>query len=105
MDKMMELAEQHIRESASRLKHIDELMARARSAPRQGSATDQMDSVLNKLQLDRDRLARELDDVQRMPRGDSHAVAKRSEGLRGVLEAVGLQLEQALTAVFDQGKP
>jgi hypothetical protein len=32
MDKMMDLAEQHILESASRLRHIDEMMARARNA-------------------------------------------------------------------------
>jgi hypothetical protein len=102
MDKLTQLADQHIRESELRLKHIDELMAKGRSAAAPTAGETQ--ALLDKLQADRDRLAGELDLIRRLPPATAGDRVQRSEGLKGVLETVGLQLEQALTAVLEQGK-
>ena len=100
MNTLIDLAEQHIRESESRLRHIDELMARARQAPTSASALSETAALLQQIQADRDRLAHELEELRRMPHTQASERASRGEGLRGVLEKVGLQLEQALTAIF-----
>ena len=41
-----------------------------------------------------------FDEMRRQPRHDWPKLAKRGEGLKGVLQAVGLQLEKTLAAVF-----
>jgi hypothetical protein len=104
MDKMKDLVEQHILESASRLRHIDELMARARSAPLKEPTATQTEARLRKIESDRNRLAQELEEIRRLPRGNGSDIVKRTEGLKGLLESVGLQLEQALGAIFEQDK-
>jgi hypothetical protein len=50
------------------------------------------------------RHARELEEIQRLPRGEGSDIVKRGEGLKGLLESVGLQLEQALGAIFERDK-
>ena len=102
MDKMIDLAEQHILESASRLRLIDEMMAKARGARLENSAAAQADARLRQLQSDRDRLAHELEGLQRSPRREGPDFVKRAEGLKGLLGSVGLQLEQLLAAVLER---
>lgn len=104
MDKMRDLAEQHILESASRLRHIDELMARARSAPLKEEAATRTEALLRQVESDRNKLAQELEEIQRLPRGEGSDIVKRAEGLKGLLESAGLQLEQTLGAIFERDK-
>ncbi|WP_298828077.1 hypothetical protein [uncultured Piscinibacter sp.] len=104
MNKMIELAEQHILESESRLRHIDELMARARAAPVKKEAATETEALLRQIEADRNKLARELEEIQRLPRGEGSDIVKRGEGLKGLLESVGLQLEHALGAIFERDK-
>jgi hypothetical protein len=104
MDKMKDLAEQHILESASRLRHIDELMARARSASSKEATGSQTEAQLRQIESHRNRLALELEDIQHLPRGDGSDIVKRGEGLKGLLESLGLQLEQLLAAIFQSDK-
>ena len=104
MDKMKDLAEQHILESASRLRHIDELMARARSAPLKEETAIGTEALLRQIESDRNKLARELEEIQRLPRDEGSDIVKRGEGLKGLLESVGLQLEQVLGAIFEGNK-
>lgn len=104
MDKMRDLAEQHILESASRLRHIDELIAQARTAPLKEEAATRTKALLRQVESDRNKLAQELEEIQRLPRGEGSDIVKRGEGLKGMLAAVGLQLEQALGAIFEQDK-
>ncbi len=104
MTKMKDLAEQHILESASRLRHIDELMEQARTASLKAAMPAQTETLLLQIESDRNKLAGELDALQRMPIAEGSDVVKRSEGLKGLLESVGLQLEQALGAVFQADK-
>lgn len=104
MDNMNDLAEQHILESASHLRHIDELLARARTAPMKKETATQTETLLRQIESDRNKLARELEEIQRLPRGEGSDIVKRGEGLKGLLESVGLQLEQALGAIFERYK-
>ncbi len=102
MNKIAELAEQHIRESELHLRHIDELMVRARKVPLKGASADETEALLRKFQRDRDRFAQELEGVRRLSPGDVTDTVKRGESLKGVLETVGLQLEMALAAIFER---
>ena len=104
MNKIAEMAEQHIRESELHLRHIDELMARARNVPLKGPAATETEALLRKIQLDRDRLAQELDGVRRLSPGDGTDVVQRGETLKGVLETVGVELEKTLAAVFERNE-
>lgn len=104
MDKAMELAEQHILEATSRLRHIDEAMARARSAPLDEARRSQTDLLLQQIEADRNRLAGELEALRRLPRHAGSDILARGEGLKGMLEATGRQMEQVLAAIFDRGR-
>ena len=104
MDKMNDLAEQHILESASHLRHIDELMAQARTAPLKVETASRTEALLRQIEADRNKLAQELEDIQRLPRGERSDIVKRGEGLKGLLESVRLQLEQAIGAIFERDK-
>ena len=101
MDKMKDLAEQHILESASRLRHIDELMARARNAHLEAETATRTEALLRQIESDRNKLARELEEIQRLPRCEGSDIVKRGEGLKGLLESVGLQMEQVLGSIFE----
>jgi len=96
------LVEQHIRESESHLKHIDEMLEKARAAKldSQPGATPDLAKVAH----DRMRLAQELHGLRNAPRPASDEVAERSKGLKGMLQAVGTELEKALVAVVDQNR-
>jgi hypothetical protein len=101
---MIDLAEQHILESESHLRHIDELMVRAREVPLKGTVSDETAALLARIKLDRDRFTQELDEIRRLPARERSEVLKRAEGLKGVLENVGLELEKTLGAIFDQNR-
>ncbi len=100
MNKTADLVEQHVRESELRLRHIDEMMDKARRARLEEPAASEASALLSKIQLDRDRLARELEALRRTPAHEAPIAAERGEGLKGALSAIGLQLEQALGAIF-----
>jgi hypothetical protein len=102
---MIDLAEQHILQSESHLRHIDELMVRAREVPLKGTASDETAALLARIKLDHDRFTQELDEIRcLLPARERSEVLKRAEGLKGVLENVGLELEKTLGAIFDQNR-
>lgn len=93
MDQIAKLVEQRIRESELQLKHVDDLMSKA-SVP--------MGANLSDLKARRDQAAKQLEAVRSQDhtaRDISHA-----EGVKGVLETIGLELEKALLAVFEKDK-
>lgn len=100
MNKSIELAGQHIRESESHLRHIDELMARAGEAALKEHSAAQAKALLGRVQPDRDRVAEELDAIRRLPIGDGAVVVKRGAGLRGAMETISLELDSAITEMF-----
>lgn len=100
MTRIDHLIEQHIRESESRLRHVDEMMHRAKAAEQAVPA--EVAARLAQIKQRRDQVAQQLVEFRARPAGDA-AVAKQSEGLKGMLETMGLELEKALTAIFGQG--
>ncbi|HRK56622.1 MAG TPA: hypothetical protein PLQ67_03760 [Burkholderiaceae bacterium] len=105
MSTLNELAEQHIRESEARLKRIDEMMAQGRNAPaRSADKPNELDALLDRLQSERDLLAAELAHIRSLPLSAHEEAKTRSQGVRGLLDAIGLQLERVLTAIFEQDK-
>lgn len=56
------------------------------------------------VEVDRNKLAQELEEIQRLPHGEGSDIVKRGESLNGLLASVGLQLEQALGAIFELDK-
>lgn len=100
MDKARQLANQQILESQVRLRHIDELMARAQQARTKQPPASDLDALLAQIQQDRDQLAQHLDGLPQQPADALPTAVAHGKGLNGALEAVGLQLEQALAAIF-----
>jgi hypothetical protein len=100
MNKIIHLAEQHILESQSHLRHIDEMMARAQEARAENAFKPEVETELARIQSARDKGEEELNAIQQQPSDDSVDTVQRSEGLSGVLHTVGLELEKALTSVF-----
>ena len=103
MDEITKLAEQHILESESHLRHIDEMMARADQSRAKSPIAPDVEAQLAQIKNDRDGLAQELVDIRRQPVDDWSSVAKRGEGLKGLLGTVGLQLEKVLGTIFEPG--
>ncbi len=100
MDEISNLAERHIRESESHLRHIDEMMARANQSRSTVLVAPDIELSLVQIRRQRDQLEQELADIRRQPAGDWSGVAKRSEGLKGVLQTVGGQLEKILAVIL-----
>ena len=100
MDQTTRLADQHVLESQARLRHIDELMARARATGPKAGPASELERLLAHIDEQRARLVRHLDELPRRPAGDVPALVERGKGLTGALELAGLQLERILGAVF-----
>jgi len=95
------LIEQHIRESESHLRHIDEMMAKARAARAGNRVSAEHQSELLRLEQDHTRLTGELHALRTDAKPASDDAVKRSEGLRGLLQTVGVELERTLVAIGD----
>lgn len=104
MSELDRLADQHIRESAAQLQHIDELMAKAKQArARQALASDQ-ESVLARLERQHSEVAQDLRALGGLPKPATADTVARSEGVKGVLQTIGLELEKTLAAVIGGNK-
>ncbi len=95
------LVEQHIRESESHLRHIDELSTRARKAASAPATASEVLEQVGNLAQDRHRLAKELADVRDLPVRERATKVQESEGIEHGLEAIGQQLEKLLAAVLN----
>ena len=90
MDEISRLVEQHFLISASHLKHIDEMMEKARQAQ------------LAEIERERFRLGSELAQLQGQPKHMASETVHKSAGVKGVLESIGLQLERLLQTLVDR---
>lgn len=96
------LVEQHFRESASHLRHIDELMAQAESPPGRVARPDDLAALLAEIKATRDRLSQDLEQLRgKVMSHGKEALAEPAAGLNSALETAGRQYENALAAVFD----
>ena len=87
-----QLAEQHIREHESRLKHIDELLARAHAAA--GPEQAGIGAELEKLTAEREELAGHLEKMRLRPFDDWREKEVELAGPMGIWDAVAQQLEK-----------
>lgn len=102
MGTLNRLAEQHILESESHLRHIDELMARARQAKAGApAASTDAGAVLERIKVSRDKLARDLDELRQAHRSDGSHDEERGAEVKGLLASLGLQVEAALRAIVE----
>ena len=92
MTDIEQLAEQHIMEHESRLKHIDELLARARAGAGPGQA--EISPELEKLAAQREELAGHLERMRLRPRNDWREREIELAGPMGIWDAVAQQLEK-----------
>ena len=92
MTKIAELAEQHIREHESRLKHIDELMARAHAGA--GPEQAETGTELKKLTVEREELAGHLERMRLRSLEDWQEKEIELSGPMGIWDAVAQQLEK-----------
>ena len=60
--------------------------------------------LIRQIESDRNMLARELEEIERLPRGERSHIVKQAEGLKGPLESVRLQLEHTLGVIFERDK-
>lgn len=102
MSELDRLANQHILESESHLKHIDELMAKAREAQARQQLEAQAAAELARLAHEHGRATQELRALGGLPKPATADTVARSEGVKGVLQKIGLELEKALTAIGDR---
>ncbi len=103
MNDILKLAEQHFRESESRLLHIDEMMAQAQRAHAKAPDATGVEAQLAKIQSDRDGAAQELQDIRGQVATDPAHSVKRGAKVKTVLAAVGDQLEKILGTIVEQG--
>jgi hypothetical protein len=101
MNEIGKLANQNHLEWESRLKHIDEMMARAHQAHAKEPDESDAQAQLAKIRKARDALALDLVSVRSLPSGELSNVPNRVNGLTASFEAVGLQLERLLTTIVD----
>lgn len=102
MSHIDQLVDQHIRESESHLRHIDEMMEKARKARESSQLGAEPD--LARIDQERMRLVQELHGLRNEPKPASDDVVQRSKGLTGMLQSIGSELEKALVAVVDQNR-
>ena len=102
MSELDRLANQHILESESHLRHIDEMMAKAKEAEAKQQLAADAASALTRLEQEHSRAKQELQSLGGLPRPATADTVARSEGVKGMLQKIGLELEKALTAIGDK---
>lgn len=102
MEEIDRLVEQHITESESHLRHIDELMAKAGQRSTDTSVAPEVQTLLSQVGETRARLEQELKDLRRgFVDSNAQDPTQRSAGLKTALHELGAQFERALTAILD----
>lgn len=99
MNNITQLVEQHIREHESRLKHIDELLERARKIVVEQPKYAETGSRLADIARERDKLASRLDDLRLRSLQDWQEEELEKAGPMGVWDAVAMQLERLVETI------
>lgn len=99
MSNISQLVEQHIKEHESRLKHIDELLERARKIVAEQPKYADTGSRLVDIARERDRLASRLDDLRLRSLQDWQDEELEKAGPMAVWDAVAMQLERLVETI------
>ena len=99
MSNAAQLVEQHIREHESRLKHIDELLERARTVVAGQTEASDTSAKLSAIAQERDKLASRLDDLRLRSIDDWREEELEKAGPMAAWDAVAMQLERLVEAI------
>ena len=102
MKSVAHLVEQHVLEFDSHLRHIDALMERARSKVETERVPPEVATRLAQLRIERDQVALQFDEFRHQSAVGAPGTVAQAERAKGVLETIRLELETAITAIFDQ---
>ncbi len=90
-----QLAEQHIREHESRLRHMDELMERARKS----GEWQKVSSEIEELRQERDKLAKHIDEIKKKSKEEWQVEGIEQSGPMIIWDAVAKKLEQLVQRI------
>jgi hypothetical protein len=93
------MAERHVLENESRLKYIDELVARVRQRAGELPEFAHVHTELDELVKERDRAAVQLDDMKHRAAHDWQEHEIQQSGLMGIWDAIAKQLERLVQRV------
>lgn len=99
MDEVGTLANQHFLEWESRLKHIDEKMAKAQETHAQGPQKPDVELQLSNIKKSRDELAAGVARARSLPASELPHAASDVHGLTASFTAVGVELERVLASI------
>lgn len=99
MSNITQLVEQHIREHESRLKHIDELLERARKIMAEQPKYAESGSRLADIERERDKLANRLDKLRLQSLHDWQDEELEKAGPLAMWDAVSMQLEKLVETI------
>jgi len=91
--------EQQVNRYASNLKHIDELLERARNGAAGRAAHAGIQAQLEKAGNDRDRFSEHLDQLKQMPPDALSEELIEKSGPMGIWDAVAMELERLVERV------
>lgn len=94
MTNLEHLVEQHVTEYAARLKHVDEMVEQI-----QGAATEDLDSEIQDLIKERDRLASHVEQMKLRSVEDWEKEELAQAGPMGVWDALAQQLERLVERI------
>lgn len=97
MTNIERLVEQHVREYESRLKHVDELMERARKAS--DKETPAVSEELSTLKEERDKFASHLEELRLKSLQDWREEEIEKAGPMGIWDALAQQLEKLVERI------
>lgn len=101
MSQVDHLVEMHIRESEAHLRHIDEMLAKAQAASASRRLAEQHAAPIHRISRQRSQLQSELQALRNARPGGPADLVERSKGIKGLLQAAGLELEKMLTTIGD----
>ena len=99
MTNFKHLAEQHIIEHESRLKHFDELLDRAGKRSDKLTKQPEIETELENLRKERDRLASRVDELKLRSLEDWKKEEIEKAGPMGIWDAVAQQLEKLVERI------
>jgi len=100
MNEIRKLANQHFLEWESRLKHIDEMMAKAQEVHVREGEGSNIHTQLTKIRVARDELALATSRARSLPEDERPAMTNEVEGIQAAFSEVGLQMEKLLATVL-----
>jgi len=99
MNKIDQLAEQHIREHQSRLIHIDDLLNRVDKKKEEYISKSEIDIQLEELRADREKLSQHIEDLKKKSFDEWQVTEIEQVGPMIIWDAVAKKLEKLVERI------